>query len=231
MKHLIVFALFFSLWATVRSQPNLYQVRQAMEFYSLNKLRSGTTNNTLSEKDIEGSPYLNDEFVKGSVFTTQKQQFVDIPLRYNIFNDELEFKTPDNVVQALATPELVEKATFGEHQLVHSPYFVSKNIKTGFFEVLVQGKASLYAKHEVVFNNATEPAAYKEAQPAKFVAKPEDYYIRAGNDAAFLISGKKDLMDAFPDHKNKMGKFVKENKVKPNKPETLKQLVEYYNSL
>jgi hypothetical protein len=46
-----------------------------------------------------------------------------------------------------------------------------------------------------------------------------------------LITKKKDLEEAFPDHKDEISGFIKKNKVKPNKPELLKELVQYYNSL
>ncbi len=41
-----------------------YQIRQAMDLYRINKVQTGEFKMMLTENDIEGSPYLNDEFIK-----------------------------------------------------------------------------------------------------------------------------------------------------------------------
>jgi len=158
-------------------------------------------------------------------------QYNGIPLRYNIYNDNIEFKTPTDEIQALATPEIVEKAVFGSTQLVYSSYLLANKTRKGFFVVLEEGKASLYSKPGIAFKEPTEPAAYKEAEPAKFVKKADEYYIRIGTEQAVLINSKKDLIAAFPENKDKIESFINKNKIKTNKPESLIELVKYYNSL
>lgn len=208
-----------------------YEIRETIDFYKANKFITGSGKGELTEKDIKGSPYLNDEFVEGSIYTVQRLKYSNIPLRYNIYNNDLEFKTPNGEVQALATPEIVEKAEFGDYNLVYSPYSQTNKTKKGFFLVLEQGKASLYAKPGILFQEPTEPAAYKEAEPAKFVRKADEYYIRIGAEQAILINNKKDLIAAFPDNQDKIESFVNKNKIKTNKPESLKEVVKYYNSI
>lgn len=208
-----------------------YEIRETIDFYRSNKFITGSGKTVLTEKDIKGSPYLNDEFVKGSIFTVQMLKYDSIPLRFNIYNDELQFKTPTGEVMALTAPEIVEKAEFGSFQMVYSPYSLTNKIKKGFFLVLEQGKASLYAKPGIHFQEPSEPAAYKEAEPAKFSRKADEYYIRIGKEQAILINSKKDLIAAFPDNHEKIESFVNKNKIKTNKPESLKEVVKYYNSL
>lgn len=209
-----------------------YQIREALDFYRANKMMSGEWNTTsLTEKNIKGSPYLTDDFIKGKIFTVEKQEYVGIPVRYNIYNDQLEFKNDAGDVQALANPEIVEKVEFGDYKMDYLPYSYSKKIRHGFFIVLAEGKASLYAKKNVDFKEAEKPGAYKEAQPAQFVSNSDDYFIRVGLEEAKLVGNKKDLVDIFPDHKNEIEAFIKKNKTKTNKPESLTELVDYYNSL
>lgn len=229
-KYILILVISCSFAASSMAQTN-YEMRQALDFFRSNKLVSGDWKNSLTESDIEGSPYLNDEFVDGTVFTVQKQQFVDVPLRYNIFNDQMEFKTQDGEVQAIATPEIVEKVNIGDIQMVYLPYSISKKIRKGFFTVIEEGKASLYLKHEIFFQKAVEPAAYKDAEPAKFEKRPDEFFIRVGSAEAQLIDNKKDLLDAFPDKQNEIEKFVKQNKIKTNNSENLLEVIRYYNSL
>ena len=233
MKHYILTLLFILGFAGISSaqyQLN-YEIREAVDFYRSNKFIDGSMKSELTEKDIQGSPYLNDEFVNGTIFTVQMLKYSDIPLRFNIYNDDLEFKTPTGEVMALSAPEILEKAEFGNMQMVYSPYSQTNKIKKGFFVVLEQGKASLYSKPGIVFQEPTEPAAYKEAEPAKFVRKADEYYIRIGAEQAILIGNKKELIAAFPDNQDKIESFINKNKIKTNKPESLKEVVRFYNSL
>jgi hypothetical protein len=207
-----------------------YKTQETIDFYKQNKFISGS-NKPLTESQIKGSPYLNDDFFPGSIYTTQKQHFTDIPLRYNIYNDDLEFKTPAGQVQALATPEIVEKAVFGSTELVYSPYLLGDKTKKGFFVVLKEGKASLYLKPGVLFREGTAPGAYKDPEPPKFVKKSDDYYIRFETGNAILIGNKKDLIATFPDNQDKIESFISKHKIKTNKPDDLKELIHYYNSL
>ena len=209
-----------------------YETRQAIDFYNSTKIARGELKTMLAEDDIEGSPYLNDEFIEGTVFTTSKTQYVGVSLRYNIYSDQIEFKASEGAVQALAAPETVEKVEFGEYKMVYIPFAVSKKIRRGFFREIEPGeKVVLLARLQVVFEDAKKPAAYQDAEPPKFIRKPEDYYIRVGKEPAQLISRKKDLEEVFPEHKKDVNSFIKKNKVKPNKPERMAELVQFYNSL
>lgn len=231
MKRCILTITFLLTLFTASFSQESYAIRQAMDFYRTNKLQTGDWKATLSESDIQGSPYLNDEFINGIVYTTTKQKFVDLPLRYNIYNDQVEFKTPNNGIQAMATPEIVEAIEFGEYKMVYVPFSDNKKIRYGFFIVEVKGNASLLAKSKVNYKKAEEPGAYKEAVPAKFVKKPNTFYIKIGTAQAKHVNNKKELIRIFPDHQNEISAFIKMNKTKVNKTDHLKELVKYYNSL
>ena len=186
----------------------------------------------LTENDIEGSPYLNDDFIKGTIYTTSQTRYVDVPLRYNIYSEQVELKSGDGPVQSLAPPEIVEKVEFGDYILVYVPFKVSRNIRRGFFRVIESGdKAVLLARAQVLFEDAKKPAAYQDAEPPKFIRKSDDYFIRIGKEPAMLISRKTDLEEVFQNHQKEVSSFIKKNKVKPNKPERMAELVKYYNSL
>ena len=208
-----------------------YQTQQAYDFFKTREFISQTNNNNLDLNQIEGSPYLNDDFENGTIYTTQKQQYVNVPLRYNIYNDQLEFKSPEGIIQALATPKILELAEFGDTRITYQAYIFGNKIKNGFFLVLSTGKASLCAKPEITFKEATQPAAYKEAEPPKFLRKSDEYYLQIETAPAKRIGSKKDLIAAFPDKQHKIKDFISKNKIKTGKPESLAELVEYYNSL
>jgi hypothetical protein len=230
-KYILTIFIILGLVNFSFAQPLSYELKVMTDLLQSNKSISESHKYELTENDIKGSPYLNDEFINGSIFTTQRLQYVDIPLRYNIYNDELEFKTPTDEIMALAIPEIVEKAVFGETEMVYSPFLQGNKTKKGFFILLEEGKVSLYAKPDVMFKKATQPGAFKDPEPPKFLKKSDEYYIRVGSGQAQIIGNKKDLIAAFPDNQDKIESFMSNNKTKTGKPESLKELVKYYNSL
>lgn len=235
MKRALIFLILgFLCSAGAKAQMTFYsayEIKKAVELLDFNRRHTGDISKFLTEANVVGTPYLNDEFIEGSVFTTSKTQFVEVPLRYNIYNDQIEFRLGENPVQALAAPETVEMIQYGDYIFEYVPFTNAKKIRRGFFVVEEKGNATLYSKPQVVFENAKEPAAYQDAKPAQFVKRPDEYYIRVGMEPAMLIANKRDLEEAFPDHKDEISGFIKKNKVKPNDPETLKELVQFYNSL
>jgi hypothetical protein len=202
-----------------------------MDLYESNKLASGNGAGLLTDKDIEGSPYLDEEFKIGSIYTAQKLKYVEILLRYNIYNDNLEFKTPSGEIQALANTGVVEIAIIGNNQFVSLSYVEANKFKKGFLVVIEEGRASLYSKPIVAFKEAAQPAAYKQPEPAKFIRKSDEYYLRIATEPAVSIKSKKDLIDALPDNQKAIEDFINKNKIKIGKPEGLKEVVRYYNSL
>lgn len=228
-KYIYIIALFLIVVNLSFSQD--YQLRETMDFFQLNKTSTEDWKLAFTESDIEGSPFLSDDFIKGTVYTTSKTKYMDLPLRYNAYNDQLEFKTPDGQLQTMSEPEIVEKIEFGEYNMVYLSYFNAKKIHHGFFIVMVEGKVSLYSRYEIIFKKADKPAAYQEAEPASFIKKPACYYFRIGLEQAKKVDNKKELIAIFPDHNNEIETFIKENKVKVSKPESLIKLVKYYNSL
>jgi hypothetical protein len=229
MKTLILL-LFLFLSLSTLAQGN-YELNQAIDFFRTNKMINGEIKNMLTEKDIDGSPYLTEEFITGTVYTSSKIQYNDIPLRYNIYNDQMQFKSPDGKIAAIAAPEIIDKVVFGDYTMEYIPFINAKKVRRGFFVLLLEGKASLYARPNVDYREPVPPGAYKDAEAAKFIEKPYTYYIRIGMEAAQLIEKKKDLEAVFPDHKKEIENFIKKNKVNHRKEDKLKALVEYYNSL
>ncbi len=230
MKKYYFSVLFLFVFAGISSAQAVLDIKHAIDLYNTTKMREGDFFKTLSESEIEGSPYLNDDFISGTLITTTNTKYVDVPLRYNIYNDNIEFDT-GNEIQALGAPEIVDKIEMGNIKMVYVPYSVSKKINRGFFIIEEEGKASLLSKPEVTFYEATKPAAYSDAQPAKFERKADSYFIRVDQAEAKLISGKNDMVDVFPDNQDKLESYIKKNKLKHRKPEDLKKLVQYYNSL
>ena len=144
---------------------------QAQDIYYLNKKILESLDNIAFRKsidapsfDYEGSPYDNNIFVKGDIYYDINQRFPDIPMRYNIFNDEMEFKMEgQETIYAIQPDKKIQKIIIPEDTFVVAEYQKKGKITPGFFKVLAIGEIDLLAKYQVDF---------KEEQPAKALVLP-----------------------------------------------------------
>jgi len=207
-----------------------YTLQSAFEFYQVQKRTEKASDPLLTENEIEGSPYESREFQEGFLVTTTNQKFVGLSLRYNIFNDRIEYKDESGASMSIAYPEVVDHVMIGNTRYVYSPYAIIKRIEKGFFKVIEEGKASLYAKQRIFFQEAQPPAAYKDPEPPKFLKKPDEFYIRFHPAEAKKAGNKNELLLIFPDKQKEIEEFIRKNKIKTNEDD-LSRLIKYYNSL
>lgn len=224
---IIVFSFFVSL---LQAQSE-YQIQSVFDFYKMSKRLEQGPVSELKEGKIEGSPYFNNDFLNGTIYTIQKEKYTNIPMRYNIYNDIIEIKTESGEKMGISVPEVVEKVEIGEHIFYYLPYWVKNKMKRGYFELVTDGNASLFIRHRVIFRKGELSGAYKDAVPPRFIRDSNDCYIRIGKDAAQPVTNKNDLLFVLAAHKEKITEFVKKNKVKTKNINNLKAVIEYYNSL
>ncbi|WP_319229399.1 hypothetical protein [Draconibacterium orientale] len=218
--------------AFAQAQYLNYEIIEKMDYLRTNQMTTNKPSPTIAQYKIEGSPYLDDAFVNGTIYTTAKTQVPDVPLRYNIYNDNLEFKTSDGTILELAHPETVERAKLGETEMIFTNYLTTTNsTRKGFFKLLAEGDLTLLAKPDIFYQEAKEEAAYKEAQPPKFIPKPDEYYMQKPGAPAIKIRKSKDMDELIDQHQKEIDVYIKKNKIKFKNAEDLTQLVQYYNSL
>jgi len=226
---LILTLLIFTQHNTVFAQVE-YQVKSTFDNYRTSKISTGEFKGGLSIADIYGNPYLENDFINGTIFTIQKIQYVDIPIRYNKYSDVFEFKAEDGVYE-IGVPSDVEKIELKGMVFHYIPYLADKKVKNGFFQVIESGNATLYAHHKVVFKKMEPASLTQTSKPDRFEELPVEYYMKVKNNEAIPFNTKKELIGLFPDNQDKVEDFISKNKIKLNKPESLSELVKYYNSL
>jgi hypothetical protein len=79
---------------------------------------------------IEGSPYLNDDFIDGTIYYDKKYKIDKVPLRLNLYNGDMEFKEK-NTTMAIADPSRINKIVMGAYTFIYLPE--NKKGKVGGF--------------------------------------------------------------------------------------------------
>ena len=178
---------------------------------------------------IEGSPYLNEDFVKGHIYSN-RGNFNDVEMRYNIYYVFMEFKekgqlyalVPNILVNKIQLDSLTFVVDFYEHKGVSTPMYAVR---------LDSGRVSLMSKKRILFRDQQPGKPIEGDIPASYKQLPDVYYVKVGNGPLLEVRSMKKLIAALPDKQKELEEFAKKEKISPNKPEELTRFIQYYNSL
>lgn len=177
-------------------------------------------------KDVDGSPYLNDNFMEGVLYFKDTTT-LRLPLRYNIFTDDMEYQF-QGLNYVVANPEKLNKIVLGESVFVYMPFTQSE----GYFELMESGTCTLYQKRLIRYKPAEGPKLIQGvAIPAVFERKRDIFYMVFNDLRALRIENLKSALNALNDKITQIEIFAKSEKIKNTKKENLVKIVKYYNSL
>jgi hypothetical protein len=182
-----------------------------------------------NQPDIEGTPYLNEEFIDGAIYYDGKYRIPSIPLRVNLYNDAMEYKDK-NTILAVAKPERIDKIIIDDQTFI---YLKKKNKSevSGYVRKWNESFPSLISKMQVKFMPKEEPRPFEEAEPDRFVRQNDKHYLLFADGEISEIKLVKKLIKLLGDHQNELTDFSKEKKVSKNDAEELSKLLDYYHSL
>ncbi|MDU8886617.1 hypothetical protein RXV94_10635 [Yeosuana sp. MJ-SS3] len=184
---------------------------------------------------VDGTPYINEKFAPAVISASENNIFY---VRYNAVNDEIEVKGERNSAYALnkyrrdITIQLIaQKKTYQNFMYVDS----DNNQTFGYFVHLSNPEANIkLLKKEVVkfFDEKVQVTGYDTPQDAKYKRLADKYFIKKGKENAIVIpNSKKEFAKLFPDHEKEVLAYLKSEKIKLKKEESLTQLFGYLNSL
>ncbi len=226
----ITLIIIFQIYITAVLGQSM-QIQTLQDFYKEFKSSQFQQGITFQEKTIDGSPHENNEFAYGVVVTRSNLRYENIPLRFNIYTNEMEFKTEDGTVLYIASPEIIEFIGIGDEIYLYAPYSLANRLLRGFFKVLVDGDVTLLLKQNITLRDAEPAQPYKDAIPARFIRTPDEFYIRKAPAEAHKVANRKELLHVLGDQSSRMEEFLKKNKTRFNRAEDLIHAIEYYNSL
>lgn len=189
-------------------------------------------NNTIlpPSPDIEGSPYLNEEFEIGEVFYGNKYKLNQIPLRYNIYNDDMEYKV-DNSIMAFANPQHIDQVVFGNNVFI---YLRSESVSEeggGFVKIWNSQYPAIITKMRVEYFDREPPKALVDPKPPRFVRKENQHFLMKSKTDAVKIKSVKRMIESLGHYKVELTRYAKTEKISARKPEELAKLLDYYSTL
>ncbi len=192
------------------------------------KVDSPNSKRGLSYDEIQGSPYLDKDFFQATFIISDTDNGETAPARYNAYSDNIEFKKGDEVLALLPDNPFTKIRFFDTNQTLIK-LNVDDDLKGYFFEI-VKGKNSLYKKVKAKFNDFVPAAnSYATDRQANFNILNPTFYINTEKGFIKRPNNKREIMEQFPDKKEALNSFFKENKVRFDKEEDLKRLVIFLN--
>jgi len=184
---------------------------------------------------VDGTPYINEEFSPAVISASENNIFY---VRYNAFKDEIEVKGEHNSAYSLnkyrrdiTIKLLAQKKTYQNFMYVDS----DDNQTFGYFVHISDPEANIkLLKKELVkfFDEKVQVTGYDTPQDAKFKRLADKYFIKKGNENAIVIpSSRKEFAKLFPEHEKEVLSYLKSEKIKLKKEESLTQLFSFLNSL
>jgi len=176
--------------------------------------------------NISGSPYLNDSFLSGIVYS-KKQEEIAGQYRFNIYADEIEF-IKDEKIYSITQLDKYNYFTIGDNKFFYQSYMDGEKTKKGFMIVLAEGNYSLFLKKKIVYMPEEQGQPYTIPKPNRFEPGEDSYYIASKSDPAKKITSIKELKKAFPEIVPMIDSYKESKNLKKKK--SLINLVNYLNS-
>jgi len=178
----------------------------------------------LTYDNIEGSPHYSDGFVKSTVYLKDGNT-ASLPLRYDLFQDEIEFKRDEKIFWLIKKDVLFIQ--YGKDTLFPEPYVEAPGRLTYFFG-RERGKYTLYIRRRVNFYPKEPSRGYAESIPDRFERDQDVYYFKQDGMPVQEIRNKKTLLGILSENGPALD-YVKKSKIKASKEEDLLKLIKFLN--
>lgn len=226
MKRIFAIILFFNVYFGFAQNEVFDYVSLRDELKIINE--NGKVD--FSNKNIEGSPYLYEEFSPGKIIQ-EGEKNINAYFRYNALQDVVEIKIKPNQNEIFILP----RSDKFEFKLTDYTFFLNKMItKEG--EVLAGYKLKYYESDTLLFigkSNSIITAAktaettYDISMPSKIKTKINYFVSFNGEPLVEVRIKEKDFRNLLEDSP-KMKSYFKENKVK--EIEDVVKMLKYYES-
>jgi hypothetical protein len=207
-------------------------------FYS--QMRDKLANMGIEQKielsDIEGSIYLEDEFVLGTIFFNNDEES-KMYMRYNAFNDEFEIKKSklENEVTLALLKDSEISCAMKNNKFTYAAFLDDRDVKSyGYLKMVYStGDYKLFERNKKLFKEGKKAkTSHAVSFPHRFVDEI-DYYISIENGTPVNVGrSKKELVDLFrTEHQKEIKQFLKKKNVDLKSKSGLVNLVAFSGTL
>ena len=243
MKIEIIFAFCLTLFTSKIIDAQIeYQPRPFSMVYSTSTIEPrmveiidgvATYHYSINRVNLNGSPYLSEEFVDGALTAADGTRIEGLKIRYDIYADEMQFILKSDTA-SINRPLALRSLELEEKKFIYEVYQVSENVvAAGYFEVISEDNLSLLLRRELNLEYDVYVPHYGGGGGTKETKLKENnnFYTKLGKSTARKIYNKKDFLNSITMHHDQVKVYIKQNRISVRKQEELEALVSYYNTL
>ncbi|WP_147204112.1 hypothetical protein [Segetibacter aerophilus] len=176
----------------------------------------------------EGHPYfIQTNFNKGTI-NYDGNTYSDVSILYNLVTDEVIILNASQVLKIQLLKERIKAFSVLGHTFLHlePDTGLTKNITSGFYDILTVGKTSLLARRTKNIQTYTK-------QKLELKVFEKDHFYLKKNNTYIQIRGKKSLLEQFDDKKKEIQQYIKQNNLNYRRAAEnfMIKTTEYYNQL
>ncbi|HEY0741987.1 MAG TPA: hypothetical protein VGD40_11020 [Chryseosolibacter sp.] len=182
-------------------------------------------------KETKGSLKVFEDFLPGGITMNNGQEFEFSRMNYDGFYDAIIVirKKQEQVVTTMMVKSFyIVDVT----DTLHFDRLLRTDNRMGYYQRLTEGtNVRLYKKLFTTVQQATYTGAYSTGSTQAELIPGYAYYVQDGTLRPKEFKNKKMLFEMFPNEKEKLQQFVKENKTDFKKDKEVIALIEYLDSI
>lgn len=239
-KNISIFLLLFSFSYSFSQMRGLGAVR---DLQLVNVLNNPEGKETINLENVNGSPYLEEEFVTGALANKKDDEKLALYIRYNVFSDnfEVKYKPSDNKVTIIDRTDQFEIDLRGKKFIFTQSNYIFDKTGTGYLALLSEpdAKFTLYKRYYSEYT-PEQPAStsYGMTKPAR-VQTEYNYYMKNNETGEYfkIEDHKKRILDGLPKkYQNKVKSFIKDKDLSMRGDDVevdgqMRAVVDYINTL
>lgn len=176
---------------------------------------------------IEGTRNLYDDFKPGVVSDKDNSNEIHLPIRINLYNDEIEYIKNDTIFW-LDNLDRIDKVVMDNHVFI----YLEPNRKVSVSGYVVRWNdeyPAIITKMEMEL--IREGLDIYKSKPQRFERKKDKHYIMNSLNEAEQIYSVKKLIKYLGTHEQELSDFANKEKISESNPEELAKLLDYYQKL
>lgn len=241
MKQILFSALLLIFAVQVNGQAlNINSVEDIALQANKNKDEIEAKGKFVAISDIEGTPYMDDEFKQGQILIGNKDKSVNTFIRYRVFDDIFEVKESESdaeVMDVERSANLTVKIGNKTFVFVEDLPKEIRGAHSGYAQEMIpetEDQAGLYKRMSQEYKPEQESkSGYDRPKPPKLIDE-DHYFIKIDGTFYELEPHKKRIVKNLPEHQKEMKKTVSKNRwkfKKKNRDMEMMSFVNNYNKL
>jgi hypothetical protein len=179
-----------------------------------------------------GSAYFSETWMKADLILDKDKVCRNAIVRLDLLDNSVEYIDSKGNKMISTTPikemTLTDSITGEKFRFFHSSSLPdAKGISTGWYQVLTDGKASLF---KFVTKSITETRPYGAATVEQAIVSSDEYFLSTTTSFG-KVKKLSALPDMLPAKKEELKKYISNNKLYGKSDYDFSSVVEYYNSL